>query len=42
MWEVSRKIVDMVEDIKPEEKVLVIFMISGGGSALFTVPAEGN
>lgn len=39
--EVSRKIVDMVEDIKPEEKVLVIFMISGGGSALFTVPAEG-
>jgi glycerate 2-kinase len=39
--EVSRKIVDMVEAIKPDEKVLIIFMISGGGSALFTVPAEG-
>ena len=39
--EVSRKIVDMVEDFNLEEKVLFIFMISGGASALFTVSAEG-
>lgn len=39
--EVSRKILDMVEAIKPDEKVLIVFMISGGGSALFTAPAEG-
>jgi glycerate 2-kinase len=39
--EVSQKIVDMVEGIKDDEKVLVVFMISGGGSALFDVPPEG-
>lgn len=39
--EVSQKIVDMVQGIKPDEKVLVVFLVSGGGSALFDVPPEG-
>ena len=39
--ESAREILDMVEAIRPDEKVLVVFMISGGGSALFTVPPEG-
>ena len=36
--EASAKILDMVHDIQPGEKVLVVMMISGGGSALFTAP----
>jgi len=39
--EASQKILDMVEGIKPGENVLVVLMISGGGSALFTAPPPG-
>src|SRR5205814_1527037 len=39
--EASQKILDMVDAIKPGEKVLVVLMVSGGGSALFTAPPKG-
>lgn len=34
--EYSRRILDMVDAIGEDEKVLVLFMVSGGGSALFS------
>ncbi len=37
----SQEIWDMVDAIRPNEKVLVVFMVSGGGSALFELPPEG-
>ncbi|HKM42392.1 MAG TPA: DUF4147 domain-containing protein, partial [Limnochordia bacterium] len=37
----SEQILAKIEAIKPDEKVLVVFMISGGGSALFTDLPEG-
>ena len=39
--EYSQQILELVDGIKPDEKVLVFFMVSGGGSALFTAPPEG-
>ena len=30
-----------MDGIQPDEKVLVVFLISGGGSALFTAPPAG-
>lgn len=37
----SREIWDMVDRIGQDEKVLIVFMVSGGGSALFELPPEG-
>lgn len=37
----SQEIWDMVDAISPNEKVLIVFMVSGGGSALFEIPPEG-
>jgi len=34
--EYSREILDMIDGIGPDEKVLVFLMVSGGGSALFS------
>lgn len=39
--EATQQILDLVEGIQPSEKVLVVLMISGGGSALFTAPPPG-
>lgn len=39
--EATEKVLGMVRDIKPNENVLVVLMISGGGSALFTAPPPG-
>ncbi len=39
--EASQRIVDMIEAVQPDEQVLVVFLISGGGSALFTAPPAG-
>lgn len=39
--EYSQKIMDLVNGIKPDERVLIVFMISGGGSALFCAPPAG-
>ena len=36
----SRRILDMVDSIREGERVLVVLMISGGGSALFCCPPE--
>jgi len=38
--EYSREILDMVDAIGDEEKVLVVLMVSGGGSALFSCAPE--
>ena len=37
----ANKILELVDGIQPDEKVLVVFLISGGGSALFTAPPAG-
>jgi glycerate 2-kinase len=39
--EATEQVLDMVRAIKPGENVLIVFMISGGGSALFTAPPPG-
>ena len=39
--EASQRILDLVSGIGHDEKVLVVFLISGGGSALFTAPPPG-
>ncbi len=39
--EATEKVLDIVRGITPDEKVLVVFMVSGGGSALFTAPPPG-
>lgn len=39
--EYSQEIWDMVNAISPDDKVLIVFMVSGGGSALFDLPPEG-
>jgi glycerate 2-kinase len=39
--EATGKILDMVRGIKPGENVLVVLLVSGGGSALFTAPPPG-
>jgi glycerate 2-kinase len=39
--EATEKILGMVRDIKPGENVLVVLLVSGGGSALFTAPPPG-
>lgn len=36
--EASQRILEMVEAIQPDENVLVVLLVSGGGSALFTAP----
>jgi hydroxypyruvate reductase len=36
--EASQTIIDMVQAIGPDEHVLAVFLVSGGGSALFTAP----
>lgn len=37
----TQQVLDMVRGIRPDEHVLVVFLISGGGSALFTAPPPG-
>lgn len=37
----SREILDWIDGISPNEKVLVFLMVSGGGSALFSCAPEG-
>lgn len=39
--EASQRILDTIAAIRPGERVLVVFLISGGGSALFTAPPPG-
>jgi glycerate-2-kinase len=39
--EATETVLDMIRAITPDEKVLVVFMVSGGGSALFTAPPPG-
>lgn len=39
--EATERVLDMIRGITPDEKVLVVFMVSGGGSALFTAPPPG-
>src|SRR5262245_38996221 len=39
--EASEKVLDMVRGIAPDERVLIVFLVSGGGSALFTAPPPG-
>jgi len=39
--EATERILGLVRAIRPDEKVLVVFLISGGGSALFTAPPAG-
>ena len=39
--EASQQILDLVQAIRPAEKVLIVFLVSGGGSALFTAPPPG-
>ena len=39
--EASQRILDIIDAIQPDEHVLVVFLISGGGSALFTAPPAG-
>jgi glycerate 2-kinase len=39
--EATERVLDMVRTIRPGERVLVVFLISGGGSALFTAPPPG-
>jgi len=38
--EYSRMILDMIDAIRPDERVLVLLMVSGGGSALFSCAPE--
>ncbi len=37
----SQEILDLVDSITPDQKTLVVLMISGGGSALFCAPPPG-
>ena len=37
----AKQILELVDGIGQDEQVLVIFLVSGGGSALFTSPPEG-
>lgn len=37
----SERLLTKIKQLDPIEKVLVVFMISGGGSALFTLPPKG-
>ena len=39
--EATERMLGLVRGIRPDEKVLVVFLISGGGSALFTAPPPG-
>lgn len=39
--EATEKLLGIVRDISPNENVLIVLMISGGGSALFTAPPPG-
>jgi len=39
--EATERVLDMVRSITPDEKVLIVFLVSGGGSALFTAPPPG-
>lgn len=39
--EATETVLGMVRDIKPGENVLVVLLVSGGGSALFTAPPPG-
>lgn len=39
--EATQQVLEMVRAIKPEERVLIVFLVSGGGSALFTAPPPG-
>jgi len=39
--EATERILDMVRSIKAGERVLVVLLVSGGGSALFTAPPPG-
>jgi glycerate 2-kinase len=39
--EATDRIINMVKSIQPEDNALVVLLVSGGGSALFSSPAEG-
>jgi glycerate-2-kinase len=39
--EATQQVLDMVRAITPGERVLIVFLVSGGGSALFTAPPPG-